>query len=632
MKPTASDCRATVQAHLESGQWSLAKACLHQLWNASPTAATAAYVTSCFEQLRPHLNLVPCRIALVRSFTVEPAIPFLRAQGFLNGLDVVVHVGDFNAYTQEILSAEGPLYAFNPQAVMLAVQTRDIAPEIWDEYADHESGRLTAVADQVVESYRELVTAFRNSSGAALIIHGLEVPAAPSCGVADLQHGRGQIDLIRSINTRLQLMAQEQTGVYILDYDALTGRWGKQRWFDSRKFVTMAMPVSADCLLHLAGEWLRYLHPISGRIGKVLVTDLDNTLWGGVVGEDGAQGIQVGRSYPGSIYLSLQRAILDLHHRGILLAAASKNNRDDALEALAHHPGMLLRPEHFSALHLDWSDKVASLRLIAEELNVGIDSLVFLDDNEAERQRVRQALPDVFVVELPQDPQEYASALRNTPVFERLTTSAEDARRHDYYAAQGPRNELRRSCASLEEFYASLDQRVEIAALGAETLTRAAQLTQKTNQFNMTTKRFTEPQLAEIAGEAGRSVYTVRVSDRFGDNGVVGVCMTKTSDSICTIDTFLLSCRVIGRTVETAVLAFLAERCRAAGIEQLRGVFVPTKRNKPAEKVYADHGFKLAEENGAGSVWTLQLRSSVLRCPPWIQMHHLIDSKETVRA
>jgi FkbH-like protein len=254
-------------------------------------------------------------------------------------------------------------------------------------------------------------------------------------------------------------------------------------------------------------------------------------------------------------------------------------------------------------------------------LNIGLDSLAFLDDNPAEREHIRASLPEVTVIDLPSDPMAFADVLRAHPVFERLAVSAEDTERSRYYAEQRSRESVRSAAGSVEEFYRSLDQEVEIAPVTAATLARAAQLTQKTNQFNLTTRRYRDQQLSELAEMPGWDLYTVRVKDRFGDNGIVGVMLTRTSEGACEIDTFLLSCRVISRTVETAMLAFLTAECRNRGVERLSGWFLPTAKNRPAADFYAAHGFERDTEKDGGTRWTLNLATGAIECPAWIRLN-----------
>ena len=406
-----------------------------------------------------------------------------------------------------------------------------------------------------------------------------------------------------------------------MDYDALIAHHGRKRWNDEAKWLTMRMPFATDSFLPLVAEWMKFIHPLAGVTCKVLAVDLDNTLWGGVLGEAGLESIQIGPEYPGAFYRLLQRAILDLYRRGILLAVCSKNDLDEAMAALQNHPGMLLRPEHFAAFRINWQDKAQNLREIASELNVGTDAIAFLDDNPIERERIRSEMPEVQVIPLPGRAQDFAQALRDCPFFERVTLSVEDRKLTTLYHEQQQRSDLARSSGSLEEFFRSLDQEVAIALVTPDTLRRVAQLTQKTNQYNVTTRRYTEQQIEDLASRPGWSVYAVQVKDRFGDNGIVGALIVRLDANICEIDTFLLSCRVIGRTIETAMLGFLAETSRAAGAAYLQGWFFPTKKNSPARDLYSSHRFKaIATEHGA-TLWSLNLTEADISCPEWIRLY-----------
>ncbi len=618
-----SDLRKEVDSLISSGSAEAASARLAELWRKESGPASAAFVTSRFEQIRGKIGLRSYRLAFLRSFTVEPAVPLLRASAFVSGIDLTVHVGDFNAYAQEILDEGSSLYRFAPDGVILAVRTADVAPDLWQEFADLSSDDAEKAERRVSNSFAQWIRAFRERSQAALIVHNLEQPSRPACGVLDAQSEAGQTIAIRNVNEGIRRAAAEHRGVYVLDYDGLVARQGRLRWKDERKWLTARMPIAADHLLPMSREWMRFLAPLTGRVAKALVVDLDNTLWGGVIGEDGMTGIKCDAEYPGAAYQSLQRAMLDLSKRGILLAICSKNNPDDAMEALNGHPGMLLRPKHFAAMRINWSDKAHNLREIASELNIGIDSLAFLDDNPVEREQVRAALPEVTVIEMPEDPLEYAATLRECPVFERLTLSAEDQQRTAFYAEQRERSEAEQSFQSKEDFYRFLEQEAEIAPVSAPTLARISQLTQKTNQFNLTTRRYTEQQVADMAARPEWQVSSIRVRDRFGDHGLVGVAITHDEGDACEIDTLLLSCRVIGRTVETALLSHLAECAAARGRRRLSGWFLPTKKNVPAKDFYAQHGFQRDKQTSEGSSWTLDLRTQSIACPKWIKLNVL---------
>jgi FkbH-like protein len=597
-----SEPRIAIEALMEAGDAAGAARLLCRLWDCQRSAALAGFVVSRFDKLRAQLPLLSYRCAVLRSFTVEPVLPILRASAYASGIALDLHTGEFNAYAQEILDPDSALYRFKPEAVVLAVQTRDIGDP------------ATALS-----RFAGWIQAFRQHSQAALIIHSLEVPP-PAGGILDSQQADGESESIRAINRGLVALARQHRGVYVLDYDALVARHGREAWGDERKWLTVRLPISSTNLPHLAAEWMRFLHPLTGKLAKCIAVDLDNTLWGGVIGEEGITGIKLGQEFPGAAYQAVQRTLADLSKRGILLAIASKNNLADAMEALGGHPGMILKPRDFAAMRINWNDKAQSLREIAAELNIGLDSIAFVDDNPVERQQVRERAPEAIVLELPEDPMRFAQALRDCPWFERLTLSEEDRQRGEYYAAQRERAELEASVTSKEDFYRSLEQVAEIAPVAPATLARVAQLTQKTNQFNLTTRRYTEQQIQEMAGCPNWRVWSLRVTDRYADNGLVGVAISRVEGEVCEIDTFLMSCRVIGRTVETALLAKLAEDARAQGAMRLQGWFLPTKKNAPAQDFYRDHGFAEAARTAEGLLFTLDLTQSTIVPPEWVKI------------
>ena len=606
-----AEFRQEVDGAIARGDASGAARLLAAAWESDPGSALAGFVASRYDRIAGRLGLLRQRWAILRSFTVEPVVPLLKAGAYAAGVALETHLGEFNAYAQEMLDPGSALYGFHPDVAVLAVQTRDVAPGLW---------RGESAADDVLGRYRGWIGSFRKHSKAALIVHSLEVPMAAPGGILDAQREDNAAEAIHRINRGLRALAGEHRGVYILDYDALVARHGRESWGDARKWLTVRLPLASANLSHLAREWLRFLHPLAGKVAKCVVVDLDNTLWGGVIGEDGLNGIQLGAEYPGAAFQELQRALLEVSRRGILLAVASKNNPAEATEALNAHPGMVLGPRDFAAMRINWNDKAGSLREIAAELNIGLDSIAFLDDNPVERQQVREQAPEVIAIHLPQDAMGYAQAVRDCPWLERLTLSEEDRQRGEYYAAQRERVELEHSVTSKEDFYRSLEQVVEIAPVTAQTLARVSQLTQKTNQFNLTTRRYTEQQIADLAARPSWRVWSLRVKDRYADNGLVGVALARVDGEVCEIDSFLMSCRVIGRTLETALLAHLAADARARGAKVLQGWFLPTKKNAPAAEFYASHDFEAAERTVEGVLWRFDLARKPITPPEWVRV------------
>ncbi len=590
----------------------------HALFNLSPTLGIAQQILNSLPPDLPNRRSVSLKVAFLRSYTVEPMLPLLRALGRLQGVELTVKVGEFNSYAQEILDPASWLYRFNPDVIFLACQTRDLAPDLWHRSLDVSAADAESVITGIVTPLVLLIDRLRSISNASLIIQNLEQPTIPNAGLLDSRREFGQAALIGMVNRRLSSEALKHESVYILDYDALVSRHGRARWTDEKKWLTARSPVAADHLIFAAREYFRFIVALSGRQSKVLVVDLDNTLWGGVIGEDGMTGIEIGSEHPGAGYQSLQRAISRIAERGVLLAICSKNNFSDAMEVLEKHPEMLLRPKDFSAIRINWVDKAQNLRDIAAELNVGIDSLAFLDDNPAERQRVRLELPEVTVIELAADPIDYAASVLSCPVFERLAITAEDSARGGYYAAQRERKLSEASAGSLEDFYRSLEMKSEIVTVTPATLARIAQLTQKTNQLNTTTKRYTESEIQSMAQDPAWTLFAVKIIDRFGDNGIVGVVILHRVGGTLEIDTFLLSCRVIGRTVETMMLSQVCNIATEAGCAKVTGWFLPTQKNEPASQIYSSNGFAKVEERAGGSLWELRLPDQSIPKPAWI--------------
>jgi FkbH-like protein len=613
------ELRSRIVEAAAQGHAGLARGLAARLWQSTPTLPAAGFLGKTLVGSPAAAPWPRRRVFVLRSFTVEPIIPALIAEGLAAGVVFDATIGDFNAYTQELLDPGSRLYAEDPDVAILAVQTRDIAPELWAGSGGGPAAYEAAV-ERVTGEFTALVEAFRSRTARPLVLHGLDLPIRSADGIGDHQRAWGQVNAVREINRRLVALAAGKPDIHVLDYDRLVARYGSDRWYDDRLWASSRVPLNTGLMAALAGEWARFLFATGPALAKVLVCDLDNTLWGGVIGEDGIEGIVLGENEETCPYLRLQRAILNLYDRGIILAICSKNNRDDALQALERHERMLLRPHHFASMRMNWNDKPANLVEIADEISVGRDALVFLDDNPVEREHVMQAAPEVRVLDLPDDVRRYAEAVWQFPLFERLRLTTEDRERGAMYAQQRCRDELQKSAGSVEDYYRSLQMRMRVRPVAPDTVARASQLTQKTNQFNMTTRRYTEAEIAALLGGGAHRAWTVQVEDRFGDNGIVGLLIVEAGPEAWRIDTFLMSCRVIGRTVETAMLAWLAEQARAAGATRLVGEFIPTKKNAPAAGTFAGHGFEPSGEAGTAGCWVFELERGTIRVPEWIEI------------
>jgi FkbH-like protein len=382
----------------------------------------------------------------------------------------------------------------------------------------------------------------------------------------------------------------------VVDWEWHARALGSANFSDQRLWYLARMRLNPLGLAALADLLARHVRAGAGSACKVAAIDLDGVLWGGVVGESGLKAIVLGGDGIGLAYQDFQRELLRLRDLGVLLALCSKNNPQDVREVFEQHPAMVLRPEHCAAERVNWRDKASNLREIAAELNLGLDSFVFLDDNPIERDWVRKALPDVVVPELADDPAERPLALRTAPHFQRLVSTDADRGRAGAYQTERRRRELATTAVSFEEFLGLLEQRATIEPVDEATLARAAQLCQRTNQFNLTSRRYTVAQLEAMLQDEDVELYTLSVSDRFGDSGITGLAILSLDEDRADIDTFLMSCRVLGRRLEQTLLAFLAERADARGARHLVGHFQPTAKNAQAADFYPANGFYSADE------------------------------------
>jgi FkbH-like protein len=599
-----------------------------ELVEAVPSARTYLTVAVRLEELAAALPAVATsrqvRIALLGNATLDHLTSYVRVECFRAGLRPTIYQAGFDQVTQEILDPSSGLYTFAPDVLIFAVHASRLFPHLHHDPFDLTVADRRAEIDAGIGTLQGLLEIFTQNSPALVLIHNMVTPQHPALGTLDWRDEMGQGELFAEINRRLaELVRTRYRSVYVVDEDRVQARAGKAQATDARLWLTSRVPWRETVHLGLAREYLRYVKPYRGLNRKCIVLDLDNTLWGGVVGEDGISGLQLGADAPGNAFVAFQRELERLWRRGVLLAVCSKNNIDDALPVFDSHPAMVLRREHIAASRINWQPKATNLREIAAELNIGLDSLVFFDDNPIERAAVRTELPEVLVPELPVDPAQYRAALLELDVFESLALTAEDRQRGRVYAEQAQRRDFEASTrdTSIEDYLAGLDMLVEIAPCGAATLSRIAQLTNKTNQFNLTTCRYSEADILALQAQ-GSDVFGMRVADRFGDNGLVGVAILHPlQDGSREIDTLLLSCRVMGRGVETALLSYLAQQARSTGASILRGRFQHTAKNEPARPCYARHGFKQVEQLANGSeLWELDLAELDVAMPRWLRL------------
>jgi FkbH-like protein len=410
------------------------------------------------------------------------------------------------------------------------------------------------------------------------------------------------------------------------DVDRLAGRFGRRSWRDTRMFLASRLQVSPNAFGAYARGLVRSFSALYRVPRKVLCTDLDNTLWGGILGEDGTDGIASGSAFPGSCYYEYQRYLKQLSSRGILLAIVSKNNDADVRDAFERRAADLaLSLDDFVATKISWGEKSDAIREIAQELSLGLDSFVFVDDNPVECEAIRLRLPEVAVIAAPvQEPWRLVEILADESFFDAAVVTDDDLNRVGEYKAQAKRAELESSVGRRDEFLGSLGIVCTFVSALDAPLARSVQLLAKTNQFNVTTRRYSAAEVEEFATALGGQAVAIRVRDRFGDAGVVGLALARMEVDACRIDSLLLSCRVIGRGVESALLAHLGAQAIRDGARRLVGEFIPTKKNAPCAEFFTEHGFTAvpAPANAADGAqfYELDLAKAAPPSPAWITL------------
>lgn len=580
----------------------------------------AAYIQAAREVRLLHEQLCPVRLSLLATFTIDPLVPYLEVEGARKGFAADIYVGPFNAIRQELLNRSSGCFSHKPDIVFVAQLLGDVCPPLANAYPALDAVQVEQHVEEIISDVVATLQTFREHSRAAVVVHNFALSPYPLLGVYELMSQGSQTEAIRRLNAHLVNAVKAVPGVYVLDFERLCADVGYRNWHDDKMWYLGRASLSAQALPALARVQAAFVQAILGSPRKCLVLDLDNTLWGGVVGEDGIAGIKLGHTYPGNAFRHFQEVVLQLYHRGVLLAINSKNNQADVEEVFKSHPDMALRLEHFASTRINWREKPENMVEIAEELNIGLDSLVFFDDSPVERALMRQALPHVLTLEVPSDPLTYPQVLLESSAFDRLSFTDEDRRRGEMYRQQVARRQLEQSATSLQDFLASLLMAVSIHPVDQFVFPRVLDLIHKTNQFNLTSRRHSASQLEEMIADLTYGVFYLRVSDRFGDNGIVGVAIVKIRDTTAYIDTFLLSCRVIGRTVETAFLSFVVDWVRTGGVTEIEGEFIPTAKNAPAAEFYAQHGFTQVTCDDGGSQWRLVLDNVPFQWPTYIQL------------
>lgn len=526
---------------------------------------------------------VPYKIAMLRDYTVDPLIPVLKGEVAKLGLFPQIYLGEFDNIAQDVLNPSSAFYAFDPNIIFI---------NQWSvQLTDND-------VDRMISTFEKFVNAIRQKTNAPIVVNNFLLPLDST-----------ESTLFMRYNEQLLARAREHVSVYIVDVMALGERLGHAHVFDQRYWNIGRAPISRNALIPLGIECGKFVRALTGKTAKCLVLDCDNVLWEGIVAEEGIRQINV----------DLQNAVLALHDQGIILALNSKNNEADVSEAL-ERVDMVLHKKHFATWQINWDDKASNLMRIAQTLNIGLESIVFADDSAFECDFVRQRLPQVNVIRLSGDPHTFQDQMSYPGYFHALAITAEDKNRNQMYQDDNKRKDKMASASSLEEYLLGLNMVAEIDTADEDMVMRIAQLTQKTNQFNLTTRRYSDSDIRAFIHDAHMNVLYLKLVDNISDMGLVGVAILKHVGLQTCIDTFLLSCRVLGRGVEDAFLAHMMAVAQAQGSTRITGEYIATLKNMQVADFYGRHAFEVRNPHALTREWDLSLQTIRIFAPTWIKV------------
>ena len=541
--------------------------------------------------------LVPLRLAVLSNSTVDLIVPALVASAARHGIALEVIQPLYDQVAQEALTPESKVNSSKPDAVLLALDYRALPLKL--SLADAEAS--SAAVQGAIGYLEALRDGIKANSNAVCIFQTFAPPVETLFGSLDRALPGTLRNVVDTINRELAECVLGW-GDALLDVAGLAETVGLAHWHNTELWNIAKFAFSDDLIPLYAEHVARMVAALRGKSRKVLILDLDNTVWGGVIGDDGLEGIKIGQGdATGEAHLAVQRLALELRQRGIVLAVSSKNTDEVARVPFEQHPEMLLKLDHVAIFQANWNDKASNIQAIADELSLGLDAMVLLDDNPVERGLVRKLLPQVAVPELPDEAAYYARTLTAGGYFEAIAFATEDLKRAGFYQDNAKRASLRKQVGGVDAYLASLDMTITFQPFDATGRARIVQLINKSNQYNLTTRRYTDPEVA--AAEKDPEVFTlqVRLADNFGDNGMISVVICRPGErGVWDIDTWLMSCRVLERKVEHMVLREILEHARLVGVHKLTGTYRPTDRNRLVIDHYAKLGFTKVGEEGSG--------------------------------
>ena len=556
------------------------------------------------------------RISILRNIVIEPIEEYLKFFCASIGLRAECRFSQFNAVYQSIHNSEEVINS-DTEIIVILLKLENISRNLALRACTLHKKQIRQEQKNILLFLNSVFGAIRKKTSAIILFHLFEMPSYPAYGILDYQ-GKHQLRAIQDLNNALLLMKEEFNNLYFIDNNSLLERIGAETMYDYRLWHIAQAPYTNAALREMAWEECKFIRAAKGKVKKCLALDCDNTLWGGIIGEDGIKNIQLGTEYPGSCFYELQEEILNLYHRGVLLALNSKNNERDVWEIFEKHPHMLLKKRHFACWKINWQSKHENLQQIARDLDIGLDSIVFLDDSSFELNLVKKYLPQVEIIHLPEQFSDYRNTLQKCGLFDSYVLSQEDKKRTKMYQVESLRKQHKENFQNIDDYLRSLKIELTISRADEFSIPRLAQLTQRTNQFNLTTHRYSENQIEKMSKDKRNTILYVKYKDRFGESGIVGMAIVELLGKEACLDSFLLSCRVIGRKVENALLYYCAQIAKYKKCGKLFGIYCKTEKNSIVEDFYPQMKFDLVKSNTKETIFGLDLRKSILPIPPKI--------------
>lgn len=534
-------------------------------------------------------DLPAYKLAVIGNCATQHIATAIKGEAFLRGLSIDVFDADYDQIDAQTMDSGSELYSFAPNAVLLVMCTE----KLYEGFCSTPVEKRPSFADDTIARIRMYWTLISEKLQTSILQFSFAYLNDGSMGNYALREPCSFSYQLSRLNFLLCQSAAENKGVYLVDINAIQSRLGTSHFKDDKLYYVAKMPFSLEALPHLAEQTVNMITALRGSIKKCVIVDLDNTLWGGVIGDDGLDGIEIGELGTGHAFSEFQLYLKELKKRGIILAVCSKNNEDTAKLPFEKHPEMVLRLDDFALFVANWQDKASNIRFIQQTLNIGMDSIVFLDDNPFERGVVRSLIPDITVPELPDDPALYLSYIRSLDLFETASFSSADADRTEQYRQEADRSALVAKFTSYDEYLRALEMSAQAAPFDKFHYPRIAQLTQRSNQFNLRTVRYTESEIESVANDDNHITRYYCLHDKYGDYGLISVViMDKREDSSLFISEWLMSCRVLKRGMEEFIVNDIIRTASQCGCTKVIGEYIPSPKNAMVADLYERMGFE----------------------------------------